>query len=287
MMETQTDARQSAANPTAGMVPAARKRSRRPRPEVVKQRLGTAALAAAILIIAQVASRNGWVSDLIIPAPTDVYAAFIDQWQTEGFRGDVRSTVEATVIGFLLASVASFLVAAVLVLIRGLEGVVMPLIIAVETMPKIAIAPIIILWLGFGQLGKTVIVALVTFFPILINTLQGLRVTNRDEYDLLQSLGASRVQLFRYVRLPRSLPYVFAGLRVGSVFALIGAVVAEFVGSRNGLGALIILARSQFNVPAVWALLFNLMVMGVIIYALTSWAERKLLFWSKDVSMAG
>lgn len=286
MTEPQLMGPRSTDLPTAADAPPAR-RARRMRPEMVRQRLGTVVLAATILVAAQIASRNGWVSDLIVPAPTDVYAAFTDQWQTPGFREDVRSTVTATVIGFLLAAAASFVVAAVLVLIKGLEGVVMPLIIAIETMPKIAIAPIIILWLGFGQLGKTVIVALVTFFPILINTLQGLRVTNRDEYDLLRSLGASRIQLFRYVRLPRSLPYVFAGLRVGSVFALIGAIVAEFVGSRNGLGALIILARSQFNVPAVWALLFNLMVMGVLIYAVTSWLERKLLFWSKDVSMTG
>ena len=254
--------------------------------DTLRTRMATVALAVAILAFAQVASRNEWVSDLIIPAPTDVWAALIDQWQTEGFWEDVWSTVSAMLLGFAFAAIGSFVVAAILVLIRGLEEVVMPLIIAVETMPKIAIAPIIILWLGFGQLGKVVIVGLVTFFPILINTLQGLRVTNRDEYDLLQSLGASRVQLFRFVRLPRALPYIFAGLRVGAVFSLIGAVVAEFVGSENGLGALILLARSQFNVPAVWALLFDLMVMGILLYTLTSWVERRLLFWSKDLSRA-
>lgn len=248
----------------------------------VRKRLATLGLALFILAFAQVGSTYGWVSDLIIPAPTDVWQALIDQWTTEGFWEDVWSTVSAMIIGFCLAAVGSFLVAATLVLIRGLEEVVMPLIIAVETMPKIAIAPIIILWLGFGQLGKTVIVGLVTFFPILINTLQGLRVTNRDEYDLLQSLGSTRVQLFRFIRLPRALPYIFAGLRVGAVFALIGAVVAEFVGSTNGLGALIIIARAQFNVPAVWAVLFDLMIMGVVVYTITWWVERKLLFWSKE-----
>lgn len=248
----------------------------------LRMRGATLGLVVAILLVAEVGSRSGLISDLIIPAPTDVWAALLDQWQTEGFWGDVGSTVTAMVVGFLFAAVGSFLVSAVLILVRGLEQVTMPIIIAIETMPKIAIAPIIILWLGFGQLGKTVIVGLVTFFPILINTLQGLRVTNRDEYDLLRSLGSTRVQLFRYVRLPRALPYIFAGLRVGAVFALIGAVVAEFVGSENGLGALIITARSQFNVPAVWALLFDLMVMGIVVYALTSWVERRLLFWSKE-----
>lgn len=284
MTQISTATKQALEQPiTAAKGPPPRRR-RTPRPEAIRTRLYTVALAAAILLLAQVASRSGWVSDLIVPAPTDVWAAFVDQWQTPGFVDDIQSTVTATVVGFLLAAAVSFTAAAILVLIRGLEDVVMPLIIAIETMPKIAIAPIIILWLGFGQLGKTVIVALVTFFPILINTLQGLRVTNKDEYDLLRSLGATRVQLFRFVRLPRSLPYVFAGLRVGSVFALIGAIVAEFVGSENGLGALIILARSQFNVPAVWALLFDLMVMGVFIYMVTSWIERRLLFWSKDLS---
>lgn len=261
-------------------------RQRRPRIAVktLYKRLATIVLAVAILTFVQIGSRNGFISDLILPAPTDVYRALIEQWQMSEFWQDARSTVTATIVGFVVAASVSFLVAAILVLVRGLEDVVMPLIIAIETMPKIAVAPIVILWLGFGLDGKIVIVAMVTFFPILINSLQGLRVTNRDEYDLMQSLGASGVQLFRYVRLPRALPYVFAGLRVGAVFALIGAIVAEFVGSEEGLGALIITARAQFDVPTVWALLFDLMIMGIAIYACTSWIERRLLFWSKDLT---
>lgn len=251
----------------------------------IRKRAATAGIVVGLLVILQVSAHFKWASDLILPAPTDVWLAFADQWLTPGFWEDVWSTLSATVMGFVLAAAVAFALAAVLVLVRGLEDVMMPLIIAFETMPKIAIAPIIILWLGFGQSGKITIVVAVTFFPILINTLQGLRVTSRDEYDLLQSLGSTRVQLFRYVRLPRSLPYVFAGLRVGAVFALIGAIVAEFVGSENGLGALILSARSQFNVPAAWALLVDLMVIGVTIYAIMWWLEKKLLFWSKDQSL--
>jgi NitT/TauT family transport system permease protein len=250
----------------------------------LRTRLSTAGLTVALLALLELAARNEWVSRLILPAPTDVWRALSDQWQRPGFWDDASSTVTAMVAGFVLASLVAFAVAAVLVLIRGLEDVVMPLIIAFETVPKIAIAPIVILWLGFGQEGKITFVALVTFFPIRVNTLQGLRVTNRDEYDLLRSLGASQMQLFRYVRVARSLPYAFAGLRVGAVFALIGAVVAEFVGSENGLGALILQERSQFNVPAVWALLVDLMVIGSAIYAVTWWVERRLLFWSKDLT---
>jgi NitT/TauT family transport system permease protein len=267
--------------------PAARNKVKRKRFSALsmRNRAATAGIVVGLLIILQVSAHFEWISDLILPAPTDVWLAFVDQWATPGFWEDVWSTLSATVIGFVLAAVVAFALAAMLVLVRGLEDVMMPLIIAFETMPKIAIAPIIILWLGFGQSGKITIVVTVTFFAILINTLQGLRVTNRDEYDLLQSLGSTRVQLFRYVRLPRSLPYVFAGLRVGAVFALIGAIVAEFVGSENGLGALILSARSQFNVPAAWALLVDLMVIGVTIYAIMWWLEKKLLFWSKDQSL--
>jgi len=251
-------------------------------PKTVKNGILTVLLVLVLLAFVQIAVKMGWVSPLILSAPTDVWSAFIDQWSTPNFWADVWSTLAATVLGYVLAALVAFFIAGMMILIRGLEPVVMPLIIAVETMPKIAIAPILILWLGFGQTGKVTIVALVTFFAILINTLQGLRVTNKDEYELLQSLGATKLQLFRYVRLPRSLPYVFAGLRTGAVFALIGAIVAEFVGSENGLGALILSARSQFNVPGVWALLFDLMVIGVIIYAIMAALEKKLLFWSKD-----
>lgn len=249
------------------------------------KRLATLGLLVAVVAVAEISARSNWVSNFILPAPSAVWKAFTDQWSTPRFWADVWSTLSATVGGFAMAAAISFVVAAVLVLVKGLEDVVMPLIIAVETMPKIAIAPILILWLGFGQTGKIVIVVAVTFFPILINTLQGLRVTNRDEYDLLQSLGANRRQLFRFVRLPRSLPYIFAGLRVGAVFALIGAIVAEFVGSKNGLGALILSSRAQFNVPAAWALLVDLMIIGVVIYALMAWLEHRMLFWSKDQSV--
>lgn len=254
------------------------------RTKFIRTRLMTLALVVGLLLLIEFASRMGWVSPLVLPAPTEVWGAMVDQWTGPRFWDDVWSTLSATVFGFIAAAAIAFAVSAVLVLIRGLEDVVMPIIIAIETMPKIAIAPIIILWLGFGQVGKVVIVVTVTFFPIVINTLQGLRVTSRDELDLLQSLGASRWQLFRYIRIPRSMPYAFAGLRVGAVFALIGAIVAEFVGSENGLGALILSARAQFNVPAAWALLVDLMVIGLIIYAVMWWLERRLLFWSKDLS---
>jgi NitT/TauT family transport system permease protein len=266
-----------------------------PEPEVPKGTLGriwlaipdrllTLLVTLAILALAEVAARNEWVSRLILAAPTDVartlWAGLNDgiYWRHAG------STLSATLGGFALAAVSAIVIAGLLASIPRLERVFLPIIVALQTVPKIAIAPLIILWLGFGGAGKTMIVTIVCFFPILVNTLQGLRMRDRSQLELMQSLGASRWQMFRYVRVPNALPFVFAGFHISILFALLGAIVAEFVGSRAGLGWLLLQARAQFNVAGAFAILILLMVIGSVLYRIVHYFERKIVFWAKDVT---
>lgn len=246
----------------------------------------TAALAVMLVVLAEVAARNGWVSSLILPAPSAVgrtlYAGF-----SEGvYWRHIASTLSATLIGFVGASTAAIIIAGVITALPRLQATIFPFIIAFQTLPKIAVAPLIILWLGFDQLGKVFIVAIVCFFPVLINTMQGLKVRDRAYLELMRSLGATRWQMFRLIRFPGAIPYIFAGLHIGVIFALIGAVVAEFVGSRAGLGYILLTAKSQFNVPGVFAILFLLMLLGLIFNGAMKLAERRVAAWARDVSEA-
>lgn len=242
-------------------------------------------LAVVLLAGAEFAANRELVSSLILPAPSAVLRALIDGFQSGLYWDHVLSTLTSTLLGFTMASVIAVLLAGVLASVPFLDRVLMPFVVAFQTLPKIAVAPLIVLWLGFGPSGKTFVVMIVCFFPILINTLQGLRIRDRDQYELLKSLGASSWQLFRILRVPNALPYIFAGLHIGIIFALIGAIVSEFVGSRAGLGYILLNSKAQFNVPGVFAILVLLSILGLTFHFIMDRIERKVAFWTQDISV--
>ena len=245
----------------------------------------TVTIGIALLSLAEIAGASGWISPLILPRPSAVWQSLVDGFSTGLYWRHIQSTLLSTMAGFGLASVSAIVIAGLLASVPWLERVFIPYIIAFQSLPKIAIAPLVILWLGFGESSKITIVALICFFPILINSLQGLKLRNREHFELLRSLGATRWQLFRFLRIPGSLPYVFAGLHIGVIFALIGAVVAEFVGSRAGLGYTLMQQKAVFNVPGVFALLVLLMIAGLLLNWIMTTLERKIAFWAEDVSV--
>lgn len=250
----------------------------------IVDRSASVALAVGLTLLAEVSARREWVSDLVIPAPSDVLRALLDGlFTSQVYVEHSLSTLYATGAGFLLASASAIALAGMLSSIPRLERILMPFIVALQTLPKTALAPLIILWMGFGQAGKVTIVALVSFFPIVVNALQGMHLRDRDQFELLSSLGSSRWQLLRYVRIPNAVPYVFAGLHIGIVFALIGAVVAELIGSRTGLGYILLQERALFNVPGVFAILFLLLVIGQALHRIMVVTERRVAFWAADV----
>lgn len=245
-------------------------------------RLISLVVLVAVLVLAEVGSRSGIISPLMLPAPSKVWNALVDGFQSGIYWRHLRSTLAATVMGFGLSMTAGFVIGGLLAVFHRLERIFYPFIVALQTLPKIAVAPLIIIWFGFGNLSKVTIVAIVSFFPILVNTLQGLRLRERERFELVRSLGANKWQVFRYIRFPASLPYVFAGLHVGAIFALIGTVVAEFVGARAGLGVLLIQQKALFNVPAVYAVLAILMVVGLSLHGIMLLIERRATFWAQE-----
>lgn len=240
-------------------------------------------LIAAILIGGlEISARNEWVSTFILPAPSAVVGALIDGFRRGVYLTELSSTLSSAAAGFGLSFILSMTVAGCLASISKLERIVYPFIVAFQTLPKVSIAPLIIIWIGFGETSKIVIVAITCFFPMLVNNLQGFKIRDRNHQELFKSLGAGRLQTFRHLRLPSALPFIFAGLKISTIFALIGAIVAEFVGSQNGIGRLLLYEKSAFNIPGVFAVLVLLMIVGVIIHLCMAWLERRLMFWASE-----
>ena len=136
---------------------------------------------------------------------------------------------------------------------RLLELTLYPYIVAVQTLPKVAIAPLILIWVGLGIEGKIIVAAMVSFFPMLVNTIAGLKAAPQDEIDLLRSLSASRWKIFRYVQLPEALPYIFTGMNIGLVLSVLGAIIGEFIGAKAGMGYLILQMNYNMDISGMFA----------------------------------
>ena len=192
-----------------------------------------------------------------------------------------RVTLIEVVLGFGLALVAGVLVASVIDGSRVLERAIYPLVVASQTVPIPALAPLLLIWFGYGLLPKVLVVALIAFFPIAVNTVDGLRATDRELLRLLRTLGAGRWTRFRLAKLPAALPFLFSGARVAVAVSVIGAVFGELVGASDGLGYLMTRAAADFLTARVFAAIVVLAAMGVGLFGLVALGERLLLPWRR------
>lgn len=241
-------------------------------------------IAVSALAVAEALARKGLISSLILPAPSAVLESLWFEL-TEGLMLEhIRSTLGSALVGFLIAAVVAMTFAGILASVPFLERVMIPFVVALQSLPKVAVAPLIIIWLGFGDPSKTTIVVITCFFPILVNSLQGFRLRDRDQLELMLLLGASRWQIFRYIRLPSALPHVFSGLHIGVIFAMIGAVVAEFISADRGLGFALLAAQGRFDTAGVFAVLIVLMAIGMTLNAVMNLLEKRLTFWARDMT---
>ena len=190
-------------------------------------------------------------------------------------------TLQAIVLGFLLSASVAFVLGTLISQVRLLEATIYPYVVALQTLPKIAIAPLILVWVGLGIESKIIIAALVSFFPMLVNTIVGLKSASADKLELMHALTASRPKTFFLVKLPEALPYIFAGLQIGIVLAVLGAIVGEFVGAKAGLGYLIIQMNYTMDVAGMFAVLFILGVMGVALNVLITFVRKRAIFWQR------
>ena len=223
-----------------------------------------------------------WIGDLepfILPTPDLIFIRFIQTLDDGTLLRHFWITLSEVVIGLLVGAVTAASLGYLLARSRKLERLLSPYIVASQSVPVVAIAPLLIIWFGPGLLSKVLICALIVFFPILINTVVGVRAVPEDLYDLMRSLKATRWQVFSLLEIPAAMPVLLGGLRIGATLAVIGAVVGEFVGSDRGLGFLINVGRGQYDVALVFVSVFSLVFMALMLYGLVVLLERKLLSW--------
>lgn len=217
------------------------------------------------------------IPTFLIPAPSQVALRLYEKRAL--YFTHTWVTLYETVAGFLLAVAFGIVAAAVIVVIPGLRHVVMPLLLIAQLIPKVAIAPLLLIWFGYGLVPKIVVAFLVAFFPIVVNGASGLASVQPELLDLGRSLQASRWQTFWKFRIPTALPEVFSGMKVAVTLAVIGAIIGEFVGGNRGLGYLIIVANQELDTALAFAAIFLLSIMGIVLYGLIEMFERVLIPW--------
>jgi NitT/TauT family transport system permease protein len=214
----------------------------------------------------------------ILPAPSTIFAAAI-KWAPELVHNS-WVTLRETVVGFLLAIILSLPLAILISLNSLARKLLYPVILGLQSVPKVAVAPLIILWFGLSEWPKIIVVVLVCFFPILINMVAGLEAVPNSMLDLMRSLGASPHTMFRRLRVPVALPHFFTGCKVAITFAVISAVISEFVAAQDGLGYLILISSAQSQTPLAFAAIALLTVLSIALFHGVEFIERRVVDWT-------
>jgi len=237
-------------------------------------------LVAVVLVVVWIAYIRIWnIPSYMMPHPWDVLVRLTSQIVSGDIFPHLWATAQEAFFGFLLGSVTAIILGSLISRSRYLEDVLRPYIIASQTTPLVVLAPLFLVWFGFGLLPKVLIAAIICFFPLLVNVMAGLQSVGALERRLFQSLRASRWQSFIYLEVPYAMPYIFAGLRITVVLSVIGAVVGEFVGARAGLGYLAVTAAGNMDTELLFSSVILLMAMGLTLYLTVVAVERRILYW--------
>ena len=235
-----------------------------------------------LVLVWEIALAQEWVSTRVLPHPEDIVTSFVDLSLSDIWWDDVAATLWESVAGFLLGSVLGLALAIPSGLWPVMRRMLHPYAIGLQVTPRIAIAPLIIAWVGFGYSSKIWIAAIISFFPVYVNALTGMLTVDEESREMFRSLGASRWQTFIRLVTPSSLPVMFAGLKTAAGLALVGAVVGEFISAQRGLGVLVQQFSYQLAVSDAFAVIVMLMLLGLLLYGVMEWLERITVFWLHD-----
>lgn len=234
-----------------------------------------------ILLIWAAAVATFQVPEYLLPAPQEVLLRIIKDWSI--LMKHSWYTALSVLTGFVASVLVGVPIAFAIVLSRIVERMTMPILVMSQTIPKVAIAPILVVWLGFGILPKIAVVFMISFFPIVVSTVVGLKSVESDMVDLVRSMGANTPRIMLTVRAPSALPQMFAGFKIAICLSVVGAIVGEFVGSDSGLGYLLLTSTGSLDGPLVWSALFILIAIGMILFTIVSKAERLMIPWHVSI----
>jgi NitT/TauT family transport system permease protein len=231
------------------------------------------------------AARFSGLPAFILPSPLQVWQRFLLSFADGELAQNTAVTLTEILLGLFSGALFAIVLGYLLAKSSTLEKVLSPYLVASQAVPLVAIAPLLVIWFGPGMFSKVLICALIVFFPVLVNTVVGLRAVPTAYYDLMHSLRASRRQILLHLEIPASLPIFLGGLRIGATLSVIGAVVGELVGADRGLGVLINVGRGTYDTPMVFVAVFTLIALALSLYGIVAWIERKLLAWQQTIEL--
>lgn len=243
-------------------------------PPIVAGLLGLAVLEGV--------ARSGWVPSVVWPSPFTVMSEMVSQAASTNMWEHLWITLQESLIGFAIGSAIGFSVGAAIGVSRLVLKAVYPYVVLIQSMPRVALAPVFIALLGFGMSSKVLTAVAICFFPPLINTMIGLANYESNSLELMKSMGATRFQIFRMLLLPGALPMIFGGLKTALTLAVIGAIVGELTAANAGMGMLIVTAAYQLRIPAVFGYVMWLSIVALVLFRGMDYIDRRIVFWKED-----
>lgn len=240
---------------------------------MLKRNLPSIAAVAALVLLWQTVCSLGWVPGYMLPSPVQVVQAFLSELPLL-FENSLITLQEAF-LGLLLGVTVGFLAAVLMDAFEVLYKAFYPLLILTQTIPSVAIAPLLVLWFGYGMTPKIVLIVISTFFPVTVGLLDGFRSADRDAIGLLRSMGANRLQIFRHIKFPSALPQLFSGLRIAAAYSVVGAVISEWLGGFGGLGVYMTRVKKAFAFDKMFAVIFLISAISLALMALVELAQKK------------
>ena len=240
---------------------------------MLKRNLPSIAAVAALVLLWQTVCSLGWVPGYMLPSPVQVVQAFLSELPLL-FENSLITLQEAF-LGLLLGVTVGFVAAVLMDAFEILYKAFYPLLILTQTIPSVAIAPLLVLWFGYGMTPKIVLIVISTFFPVTVGLLDGFRSADRDAIGLLRSMGANRLQIFRHIKFPSALPQLFSGLRIAAAYSVVGAVISEWLGGFGGLGVYMTRVKKAFDFDKMFAVIFLISAISLALMALVELAQKK------------
>ena len=237
------------------------------------------AVILTLLILWQTVSMAGIIPKYMLPSPIDVVKAFIADFPL--LLGHAKATLLEAFFGLLWGIVLAFVAAVLMDRFPYVYKGMYPLIVLTQTIPTIAIAPLLVLWMGYGMAPKITLIVITTFFPITIGLLDGFRSADKDAVDLMKAMGASEKQIFRYMKLPGSLSHFFAGLRISAAYSIVGAVISEWLGGYYGLGVYMVRVKKSYSFDKMFAVIFLISIISLLLMWLVDLLQKAVMPWER------
>lgn len=243
----------------------------------IKNRLLSVSAILGLLVLWQGLSSLGVIPRFMLPAPSDVVKAFNNDFSLLMYHA--RTTLLEAFLGLTFGVLLGFIFAVVMDHVSWFHKMFYPLIILTQTIPTVALAPLLVLWMGYGLLPKITLIILTSFFPITMGCMNGFKSCDKDALNLMKSMGANTFQTFRHIKFPHALPYFFSGLKISVSYSLIGAVVAEWLGGYSGLGVYMTRVRKSYSFDKMFAVIFFISFLSLVLMGFVSWLQKRTQPW--------